>query len=95
MTSTHLERPERFVEISLTVEELASASQTDPDWVVRHVMHDCLGAQAGEPEGWRFGSDQLRRARLIASIERMFETNCEAAAFVADLIEEIQRLKRG
>jgi chaperone modulatory protein CbpM len=42
----------------------------------------------------RFASAQLVRARRLASTERRFECNPEAAALIADLIEEVERLRR-
>jgi chaperone modulatory protein CbpM len=35
----------------------------------------------------------LARARRLAAVERDFEANPELAALVADLIEEVERLK--
>ena len=43
----------------------------------------------------RFTSAQLLRARRLADIERTFEANEELAALVVDLIEEVERLRRG
>jgi chaperone modulatory protein CbpM len=82
-------------ELSLTVEELAWASGTDSDWVVRHVIDEHLAIRSGPPDEWRFGSAELWRARRIAAAERMFEVDGDVAAFIADLMDEIQRLRNG
>ena len=37
---------------------------------------------------------ELARARRLAALERDFDANPELAALVADLIEEVARLKR-
>jgi chaperone modulatory protein CbpM len=79
---------------SLTVEELALASGTAPQWIITRVEAALIVARDGEPASWRFGSDDLRRARRLAAAEHMFEINEEAAAFIVDLIEEIDRLRR-
>jgi chaperone modulatory protein CbpM len=93
MTTILLDAHGGCADIDLTVEELACASSTDEAWVIHHVREDILPARPGEPHSWRFGSAELQRARRVASIERMFEVDSEVAAFIADLIEEIQRLK--
>jgi hypothetical protein len=65
----------------------------DVDWIICHVNDDHLAPRQGAPASWRFDSADLRRARHLASAEHMFEVNGEAAAFIADLLDEIQRLR--
>jgi hypothetical protein len=78
----------------LTLEELAGACGMRVQWVVQKVQDELLGATAGEPMSWRFGSAELTRCRRLAGIEQMFEVNQEAAAFMVDLIEEVAQLRR-
>jgi chaperone modulatory protein CbpM len=78
---------------ALTVEELARACAVSSDWIVERVQAGLLDLSATTGE-MRFASAQLVRARRLASTERRFECNPEAAALIADLIEEVERLRR-
>lgn len=81
-------------EQALTVDELARACAVERQWVVVRVEAGLLGAAAGsKPRDWRFASSELARARRMAALERDFDANEELAALVADLIEEVQRLR--
>lgn len=81
-------------EQTLTVEELAQACAVDREWVLRRVEAGLLGSvAAGSTQQWRFASAELARARRLAALERDFDANEELAALVADLIEEVQRLR--
>ena len=77
----------------LTCEELASACAVSVEWIERHVASGLLAA--GVTGTMRFTSVELLRARRLADIERTFEANEELAALVVDLIEEVERLRRG
>jgi chaperone modulatory protein CbpM len=80
-------------EVALSVEELARACAVEPQWVVMRVEAGLLGCLGGSASEWRFASAELLRARRLAALERDFEANEELAALVADLIEEVQRLR--
>lgn len=78
----------------LDLHELALACAVAPDWVIERVeagLLSCSSSTAGE---MRFASAQLVRARRIVTTERSFDANQELAALVADLIEEVERLRR-
>lgn len=78
----------------LTIDELAQACRVERQWVVVKVQSGLLGsATGGDPAEWRFASADLVRARRLAALERDFDANEELAALVADLIEEVQRLR--
>jgi len=81
-------------EAALTLEEIAVACAVSPDWVVSHVHEGLLQAEGDAPERWRFTSRTLWRARQIVHFERDFEAVPELAAFVADLMEEIESVRR-
>lgn len=81
-------------EDTLTVDELACACAVSPDWIVERVEAGLLGQVAVSTGEMRFASAQLIRARRLAFAERGFECNQEVAALVADLIEEVERLRR-
>lgn len=81
-------------EAALTLEELARAVHVEPEWVVRHVQAGVLGGELSvQVTTWRFRSRDLDRARRLLRVERDFEANEELAALVADLGEEVRRLR--
>jgi chaperone modulatory protein CbpM len=82
-------------EASLTLEELARACRVEPSWVIERVEAGLLGnVVTVQRTTWRFASAELARARRLASLERDMDANPELAALVADLIEEVQRLRQ-
>jgi chaperone modulatory protein CbpM len=80
-------------EHSLSLEELACACGVDADWLQQRLDAGLLVCCSGEGAERRFSSPQLNRARRILAIERDFDANQELAAFVVDLIEELQKLR--
>lgn len=80
-------------EVALTVEDLARACAVESQWVVARVEAGLLGGASAKSVEWRFASADLARARRLAALERDFDANQELAALVADLIEEVRRLR--
>lgn len=80
-------------EAMLTLEELARACAVEPRWVEMRVEAGLLRRAGGAAGEWRFASAELVRARRMAALERDFDANEELAALVADLIDEVQRLR--
>lgn len=80
-------------EHALDVYELASACDVAPEWVIERVQAGLLSCTSSAGE-LRFASAQLVRARRMATTERRFDANQELAALVADLIEEVEQLRR-
>lgn len=81
-------------ETTLTLEELATACAVEPAWIQQRVDAGILTGTLHEKTKWCFVSADLVRARRLVSVERDFDANPELAALVADLIEEINRLKQ-
>lgn len=79
---------------ALSLEELSRACCVQPDWVVERVESGLLGDGSSYIAHWRFSSYDLRRARRLYQLERDFEASPELAAFCADLLEQIDQLKR-
>lgn len=75
----------------LSLEELASACGVQVQWLQLRVQAQLIGTAAADTTS--FDSRDLLRARRIAQAEAMFDINQEAAALIADLIEEVQQLK--
>ena len=80
-------------EETLDLQELASACAVPPTWVVERVEAGLLACSSSEGE-MRFASAHLVRARRMVTTERRFDANQELAALVADLIEEVEQLRR-
>ncbi len=79
--------------VLLSLDELCHAAALSPQWVVERVQSGLLVDFSGEPAAWRFDSWVLRRACSMARLEREFDAVPELAALVADLEDEVQRLR--
>ena len=80
-------------EETLDLQELASACAVPPTWVVERVEAGLLACISSTGE-MRFASAHLMRARRMVTTELRFDANQEVAALVADLIEEVEQLRR-
>lgn len=80
-------------EACLTLEQLAVACAVSPEWVVRHVEEGILSCSGTSQLAWRFTSLELARARHVRALERDFDAGPELAGLVADLQDEIERLR--
>lgn len=80
---------------TLGLHDFAHTCAVEPHWVVERVESGLidLPAQGGSAQ-WRFASTHVVRARRMAFVERTMDANPELAALVADLEEEIARLRR-
>jgi chaperone modulatory protein CbpM len=79
----------------LTVDELATSCAVSREWIVEHMQSGVLLADAGssDPAHWAFTGRDLLRTRRICSLERTFDANPELAGLVADLFDELERLR--
>ena len=80
-------------EETLDLQELASACAVPPTWVIERVEAGLLACNSFGGQ-MRFASAHLVRARRMVTTERRFDANQEVAALVADLIEEVEQLRR-
>ena len=81
----------------LSLDELAAGCAVSREWVIEHVEAGVLVCEGGgerkPEERWSFSGLDLSRARQLRSVERDFDANPELAGLVADLLEEVQRLR--
>ena len=78
----------------LRLDELAVTCTVTREWVIEHVRAGVLLERAGpDPLSWTFTSHDLIRAKQLYSLERQFDANPELAGLVADLTEELERLR--
>lgn len=78
---------------TLTLAEFACACGAESTWVIELVAEEILHPAGGDPEGWRFGSQEVIRARRFQRLQRDLEASLGAAAVIVDLLDEIDRLK--
>jgi len=77
----------------MTLEQVAAACAVEPGWLQRHI-DEGLFPQAESVSGvWRFSATGLARARRMRQMERDFDAVPELAALVADMLEEMDRLR--
>lgn len=85
---------ELLEEALLDVDQLAISCTVSREWVVERVQTGVLLMEPGpDPSHWGFGGRDLLRAQRLLAVERDFDANPELAGFVADLLEEIERLR--
>ncbi len=99
LTPSPLHAPASHVEallddLWLDLDSLCRATGVDHGWVRQRAGDGLLPAQPlGAHDEWRFDAQALRRVRCMVRIERSFDAGPELAALVADLEEEIARLR--
>lgn len=78
----------------LTLEALSRLAAVQTEWITRHIEAGLLDAVRGtNAVEWRFTSLALQRVRRMRELERDFDAVPELAALVADLLEELDRLR--
>jgi chaperone modulatory protein CbpM len=78
----------------LTLDELAASCTVSREWVIEHVRAGVLlGDRGNNPDVWLFNSRDVLRARRMFELERRFDANPELAGLVADLFDELERLR--
>ncbi|HNQ03133.1 MAG TPA: chaperone modulator CbpM [Thiobacillaceae bacterium] len=83
-----------FMEESwLTLEQVAAACAVEPTWLMRHLDEGLFPHAESVAGVWRFSGPALLRARRMRQLERDFDAVPELAALVADMLEEMDRLR--
>jgi chaperone modulatory protein CbpM len=78
----------------LGLEEFAVSCTVTREWVIRHVQAGVLFIDPeSDPGQWSFTGRDLLRARRLRALERDFDANPELAGLVADLFDELERLR--
>lgn len=77
----------------LTLEQVAAVCMVDSDWL-RSRLEAGLFPHAESVAGvWRFSGEAVLRARRMRQLERDFDALPELAALVADMLDELDRLR--
>lgn len=77
----------------LTLEQVAAACLVEPEWLKAHIRAGLFPHPESVAGVWRFSTADLLRARRMRQIERDFDAVPELAALMADLLEELDRLR--
>lgn len=77
----------------LSLEQLAGACAVDAAWLLARLQADLFPEATCAAGTWRLPPAALVRARRMRQVERDFDAAPELAALVADLLEEIDRLR--
>lgn len=82
-------------ELPLTIDELAAVCAVKREWIIEHIETGVLlNERAGtDPNAYGFGSRDLRRAWRLLEFEHGFDATPELAGLVADMLDEIERLR--
>lgn len=78
---------------ALSLEQVACVCAVDTAWLLARLEADLFPDAARAAGTWRFPPAALARARRMRQVERDFDAAPELAALVADLLEEIDRLR--
>lgn len=81
-------------DISLTFEELVHASGCEAAWVVSLIEEDVIRID-GSPQSARYHGLELARLRRAERIRRDFDASAAACALILELLDELERLRRG
>lgn len=77
----------------LTLEQVAAACSVEPAWLICHIEEGLFPHVESVAGTWRFSGTSLLRARRMRQLERDFDAVPELAALMADLLEEVDRLR--
>lgn len=78
----------------LSLDDLATSCTVTREWVIEHVQAGVLPTVPDtDPAQWSFTGRDLLRSRRLLDLERSFDANPELAGLVADLVDEVQRLR--
>ncbi len=84
----------RLDDMRLTLDECAASCMVSREWIVEHVQAGLLLAEPGpDLAQWSFDSRDLVRTRRLIELEQTFEADPALAGLVADLIDELERLR--
>ncbi|WP_153111255.1 chaperone modulator CbpM [Propionivibrio limicola] len=78
----------------LTLEQMALACRVETDWLLYHIDEGLLPGAERVAGIWRLSAASLQRVRRMRELERDFDAVPELAALVADLLEEMDELRR-
>lgn len=80
-------------QIELTIDDLCRACAVQTQTIIELVEEGVLDAAGPAPQDWRFGGDNLRRARVALRLQQDLGVNPAGAALILQLMQEIDALR--
>jgi chaperone modulatory protein CbpM len=82
-------------EDGLSLEQVAAVCRVEGSWLVARLELGVIAPDSARPTTgeWRLHDASIARVRRMRQIERDFDAEPELAALVADLLEEMDRLR--
>ena len=81
--------------VEFTLSELCSVCHLSEDIVVEIVAEGIVEPVGGAPHQWRFSGVALTRVQRVVRLQEDFGVNLPGAALALELLEEVERLRRG
>ena len=80
-------------QIELTIDDLCRACAVQTQTIIELVEEGVLETAGPSPQDWRFGGDNLRRARVALRLQQDLGVNPAGAALILQLMQEIDALR--
>ena len=81
--------------VEFTLAELCSVCSVPEQLVVDIVAEGIVEPAGGGPQEWRFSGIAVVRIQRVVRLQQEFEVNLPGAALALELLDEIERLRRG
>jgi chaperone modulatory protein CbpM len=81
--------------VDLTLTELCALCRVSEELVVEIVAEGIVEPRGTVPRQWRFSGVALARVQRVARLQQDLGVNLPGAALALDLLEELERLRRG
>lgn len=78
-----------------TLEELCQWCNADADWILEIISYGVIEPTGPSRSQWRFTSKSIARVAKAKRLQRDLELNMPGVAVVLELLDEIERLRRG
>ena len=81
--------------VELSLDELCSLCHVTEELVVEIIAEGIVEPSGAERAQWRFSGVALTRVQRVVRLQRDFDVNLPGAALALDLLDELERLRRG
>lgn len=81
--------------VQFSLAELCSSCEVTEALIVEIVAEGIVEPLGAAPAEWRFTGLALTRVQRVLRLQRDFGVNLPGAALALDLLEEVERLRRG
>jgi len=81
--------------VEFTIAEICEACSITEELIVEIVAEGIVEPLGEEPRQWRFSGRSLARVQRVVRLQQEFDVNLPGAALALELLEEVERLRRG